>query len=106
MDGDTDEALALYERLEDNEEYGIDATWAAIELLEGSGRRSETVARLEDLLEREPIHMAGAIRLARHLLDGGDELARAETLAGRALRVLGELERASQSSRASITACT
>jgi len=87
LDGRTAEALALYDGLKDNDEHGIDAAWAAIELLEeSSGQRSEIVPRLEALLEREPIHAAGANRLARRLLEGGEELARAEALAARALR--------------------
>ena len=87
--GETEAALALYDRaIRADPEDGKNA-WAAIELLQTRApeRSAEIESRLEALLRNDPPHARASGTLARILLDRGEDLERVESLAKRSIRV-------------------
>lgn len=85
-EGDLGGAIALYDRAAaaDSEDPG--PPYAAIELLGAAQKTDEVEQRLAALLTRQPRHARAANRLARRLLERGEELDRALELARRAVR--------------------
>jgi tetratricopeptide (TPR) repeat protein len=87
-DGAPDTAVALYDRAAAADPEDPTAAWSAIELLADQGTEA-LEPRLEALLWGHPRHAQAANRLARLLLERGNESERALELALRAVRFRG-----------------
>ena len=85
--GDTDTAVALFDRAAGADPADIDNHYQAAQILLAAGRIEEARERLSALLERVPTHAAAANDLAWLLTEQGEDLDRARELAQRASRI-------------------
>jgi tetratricopeptide (TPR) repeat protein len=88
-DGDSEVAVALYDRARSLDPDQSEYAWRAIQLLPASGGDAALDDRLLELLERNAIHPGAARMRAERLLARGEDLDEAESLALRAVRFGG-----------------
>jgi tetratricopeptide (TPR) repeat protein len=86
--GETNAAIALYDRASRADSDESDYAWHAIQLLVGAGDVAVVGRRLDALLIRDPLHARAAGLRARQLIES--DLERAHTLARSAVRLSGD----------------